>query len=331
MDNKSVVDQLIKLKSSLVQQQPQIEFPSVENRLSKFEERKIKFDIVSREEAKDFLTNNTYLYKISLYKDNFYTKNNREFIDLDFAYLKDLSTIDMHIRYSFLKLCLDIEHGIKTTILAYFNKKNSSDGYSIVDRYIQSKHDKKNNNLSIKELQLKILEYASLPTHHLNKLYIEIKDGIKAKINIWELIECVSINELIEFYIFFKKSEINKNVDRSFNSILYAFRHVRNICAHNSPFLIDLDSQLSGQNTTLKELLKPKKPEIDLSNKKIMDIASLLYLHKEFVTSDGIRGHRKRELKELLERVNRNPSYYTESYINKIFTDTDILIDILFV
>ena len=59
----------------------------------------IKFDIV-KEEAKIFLQNNNYYMKLASYRANYdKRKSNGEYINLDFAYLRELSTIDMHLRY----------------------------------------------------------------------------------------------------------------------------------------------------------------------------------------------------------------------------------------
>ena len=57
----------------------------------------IKFDIV-KEEAKIFLQNNNYYMKLASYRANYDNrKSNGEYINLDFAYLRELSTIDMHL------------------------------------------------------------------------------------------------------------------------------------------------------------------------------------------------------------------------------------------
>ncbi len=57
----------------------------------------IKFDIV-KEEAKIFLQNNNYYMKLASYRANYdKRKSNGEYINLDFAYLRELSTIDMHL------------------------------------------------------------------------------------------------------------------------------------------------------------------------------------------------------------------------------------------
>lgn len=57
----------------------------------------IKFDIV-KEEAKIFLQNNNYYMKLASYRANCdKRKSNGEYINLDFAYLRELSTIDMHL------------------------------------------------------------------------------------------------------------------------------------------------------------------------------------------------------------------------------------------
>lgn len=55
------------------------------------------------------------LTKVSSYRKN-YSKHPAnspragQYVNLDFAYLVELSTIDMHLRYLAMSLCLDIEH-----------------------------------------------------------------------------------------------------------------------------------------------------------------------------------------------------------------------------
>lgn len=67
--------------------------------------KKIKFTIMSKEEAKHFLTYNSYLFKIKAYAKN-YSKNpdHQTYINLEFAYLVDLSIIDMHLRKCIVKI-----------------------------------------------------------------------------------------------------------------------------------------------------------------------------------------------------------------------------------
>ena len=74
----------------------------------------IKFDIVSEKDAKQFLENNNYYMKLASYRDN-YDKINEgerqgEYKNLEFAYLQELSKIDMYLRHLILKMILDIEH-----------------------------------------------------------------------------------------------------------------------------------------------------------------------------------------------------------------------------
>lgn len=74
----------------------------------------ILFDIVSEEEAISFLENNNYYFKIKAYKKAYYKdKNIGKYIDLDFAYLKELSTVDALFRKIIVKITLDIEHFLK--------------------------------------------------------------------------------------------------------------------------------------------------------------------------------------------------------------------------
>lgn len=101
----------------------------------------ITFQSYTEEAAKHFLSEHNYLTKVSAYRKN-YTQhsagpNQGKYVRLDFAHLVDLSTIDMHLRYLILDLCLDIEHSIKTFLINDDLANPDEDGYRIVDKFLQ--------------------------------------------------------------------------------------------------------------------------------------------------------------------------------------------------
>ena len=101
----------------------------------------IKFNIISEDKALDFLTNNNYYFKLKSYSKNYekYIKgdNAGKYINLEFAYLVELSKIDMYFRRIILKMTLDIEHFLKTQLLRDFHNNEHEDGYSIVDEFLK--------------------------------------------------------------------------------------------------------------------------------------------------------------------------------------------------
>jgi hypothetical protein len=125
----------------------------------------IQFNIINEEEAKDFLTNNTYYFKIKSYAKNYekYIEgdNTGKYINLEFAYLKEMSTLDMYFRRVIMKLSLDTEHFLKTQLLRDFASNDEGDGYSIIDElfstydYIEGNITKKERNSACSDLIIK--------------------------------------------------------------------------------------------------------------------------------------------------------------------------------
>ena len=84
--------------------------------------KNIKFELISEQEAEKYLKDNNNYYNLTSYKHNFerYLINGEfvdKYVDLDFAYLKDLAIIDHRVRLVLFKMIIDIEHYLKIRIL----------------------------------------------------------------------------------------------------------------------------------------------------------------------------------------------------------------------
>ena len=79
--------------------------------------------------------------KLAAYRANYmkYEMGARagQYRDLDFGYLKELSTLDMHLRYFVLQMCLDIEHAIKVQLIRQITQDENEDGYEAVKDFLK--------------------------------------------------------------------------------------------------------------------------------------------------------------------------------------------------
>ncbi|HHW35987.1 MAG TPA: Abi family protein [Bacillales bacterium] len=88
------------------------------------DQKNVKFELITKDEAKNILQTSNYFYKITAYRKNFEKNKYDKYVNLDFKLLQDLATIDMRLRYLVLQMCLDIEHMVKTQILTDITKNS---------------------------------------------------------------------------------------------------------------------------------------------------------------------------------------------------------------
>lgn len=277
----------------------------------------ITFNYMSTSEAQHMLDTINYYFKLSSYRKNFAKTQDGKYINLDFAYLTDLAAIDTQLREYLLELTLDIEHGIKTFLIANIASNPSEDGYTIVQEF-KKKYSVQYDHTII---QLKKNKY-------LNGLYTKYHSDMP----IWVFMEIASFGVLSLFTDFYYEKYKTKRI-KQIHSHLKFCKNIRNACAHSNPFLVNIfsdkeflrhpSSPVSSASSTMDI---PKEYIHDL---KINDLVSTFYLHKK-IQSTKLAEHRVREGKRLLKRFNRHQDWYAENTkINTFISILSKLIDYL--
>lgn len=269
---------------------------TISEQVEKLKRKGVRFIDADEEYAKSFLTNNTFYYKLTSYRKNFEKEKEKEkYKDLDFAYLVDLSIIDMHISNEALKICSCIEHALKTQLLRDFDL-SSEDGYNIINEFIVHATGAK---------------YPMQPYR---------ADQLQNK-SIWQIAEDVTLGELFKLCDFFYYRHTRGSANyRKIKDLSSCIIKLRNSVSHNSCLINDLNIRQLNQPT--REVIdylflncfnrKIKKEYIKgiLTNKFIHSfIGSLLAL--TFISnSKKIKYHRYKDLLLLNKRVQKNKCYY---------------------
>ena len=108
----------------------------VQQQIENLKSKNIQFNIVDEEYATQYLNDNTYYFKLKSFAKAFeYNETKKQYINLDFAYLVELSKLDMYLREHIIKLSLDTEHFLKVKFLHDLTNNGLEDGYNIVDLF----------------------------------------------------------------------------------------------------------------------------------------------------------------------------------------------------
>lgn len=267
----------------------------------------IQFEKFSEQDALSYLENNNNYFKLRAYRKNYEKNGAGQYVGLDFAYLKDIAIIDMRIRYCFMEMCLDIEHVARIRLIKSVVDDPNEDGYSVVSDFEAENPE---------EYKL-IIERASKSVY-----CADLQEKYKDKMPIWALVEMMQYSNLCRFYRFVAKRLNNMQMLNDYY-MFQEIRQLRNACAHSNCVINDLKSskpaKYSSDRTMMKELSKIGAISKDvrqrkLSNDRIRQMTTLLYLYKAYVLSSGLKVFHTRELKAVFfDRFNEHRDYYATS------------------
>ena len=286
----------------------------IEGQILHMESKGIQFNIEDKEFAAEYLKSNTYYFKLKAY-EKLYNKyrsgeNEGKYINLEFAYLRDLATIDSLLRKRILSMAIDIEHYLKVKLLNDFND-SPEDGYEIIKELFTRNEEHYKNEIETK-----------LHGRTCSDLVEKYKDGFA----IWNFVEITSFKDFSELYaLFYARNCIQFCKDKKrekFKGEYYYFinpvRLLRNAAAHNNCLLIGLnkspDDNFNFEHKVSKFLsgkgIKNTSLNKQLSKPVVHDFCVMLYLYS-LVAPKTAQEHTYGELKELFEgRIIKNRVYY---------------------
>ena len=284
---------------------------TIDEQITNMKSKGILFSETDETEAKRFLKNNNYYFKLKAYERNYdkysSTPKKGQFINLDFAYLKELSTLDMHLRKTILSMALDIEHALKVQLLFDLSQNPDEDGYEIVKEYldrdymiVKSIHDKIDKSASsdlIKKRQTEDDNYA-----------------------LWEIVEVLSFGQFIDLYQLYYSKYSSKH---DFSSYLWSLKFLRNAAAHNNCLLNSIKSTYNVVLRKNKDIMfevskinaiSEKSRTTWMRNPVIHDFVILVYVYLNVIKSNGMKQKGIEQLKWLFdERMLQHKEYFEKN------------------
>ncbi len=279
---------------------------SIEELIQHMKNRGITFNEISENDAKQFLQNNNYYMKLAAYRANYDKcdtgKRQGQYKKLDFGYLKELSTIDMYLRYIVMDMCLDIEHVIKVRLIKNITNNPSEDGYDIVRKFITQDDN------------LRILK--NIRSHKSGEYCKDLIEKYYPYFPVWVFVELISFGDLLYFCSFYEKIYGVQIIN---NKLMNTVRDVRNAAAHSNCLLnkmtekIDSTKQVNNEISSfiigMKNISKTSRVN-NLSYKFTNSFVTVLYVYDSLM-NEIPKQKRYKEIQEFMNgRVVKNKQFF---------------------
>ncbi|WP_349533395.1 Abi family protein [Leuconostoc citreum] len=278
-------------------------------------DKNISFELITTDEAIQFMKSKNYYFKVTSYRSNFQKKNGK-YQNLDFGYLIELAAIDAQLRRYLFEISMNVEHSIKVMMLDVIQQNESEDAYSIVHKFREKYEDFYEQTLSY--LSTNSYSKSLYKKHSLNP-------------SIWVLIELMSFGALTKFVEFYNSKYTSKKLNVIASNMKYS-KNIRNAVAHSSPILINLfnnETFIKNPEAIISTAaIKFGLTRDDIQHAKINDLVALFSLNK-ILTSERALFHSRQNGNKFMERYNRHlDDYFTEvPSIKKFGTILNQIID----
>lgn len=272
----------------------------------------VKFDRCSEREAAAYLKSKNFYFKLTAYRKLFDKyeggRHDGEYIDLDFAQLIDLASIDQRLREALLPMTLDIEHFAKVRIMGIFESDRREDGYSIIADYLDSLPSTKRHYI---DREFKIRSHDT----YCGAIISKYRDDMP----IWAFLEIVSFGTFIDFYRFCATRWSDMALMHDHYLLKYV-KAIRNASAHGSCILNDLDENGAQTrpspdlmraiaNMDIPKRLRGKK----MGNIRLRQIAALFFFYDQLVPDGKASSRSRRDLETLFAHYHASEDMYPDN------------------
>lgn len=263
----------------------------------------ITFNIVSEADAELFLQENNYYMKLASYRANYskYETGSKtgQYMNLDFAYLKELSTIDMHLRYLIMKMCLDIEHSLKVSLMTHVENNPKEDGYELIRRFIGYTNSKgqQQNEYILKKIR----------GHRSSDYCKDLIEKYYPFFPVWVFVELISFGDLTYLTAFYDEMYSDPIVN---NKFMNTVRDMRNAAAHSNCLINKLfeplnpgqqiDSTISNYIKSIPGISGPTRAK-NLNYRVVYSFITLLYIYNTVIPAGTAKLKRNAEIKDLFD------------------------------
>lgn len=305
---------------------------AAEDLIVKLKDKGIKFEIMNEKEAIHYLEEHNYYVKVSSYRHDFKKNQSGEYIGLDFFHLKDLATVDMHLKFLILKMILNLEHSLKVNLLKDIEIEGIDDVKLTHDflSHLGTNKGKTGYNIQNELFRRREKGYAG-------ELLRKVEHP---NYPIWIFIEVISFGTLVKLIKYYTNKYKDGDTNFANCDILFRVRDIRNASAHSNCLIHDLTEKRAYYLDGIYDFLRKKlnsyngvEIKKEIRNIFIHDFICLLYAFNFYIKSDEIKQHRMEEVKNFFDiRVVRNKDKYlhNEMLIND-YTFLKNVIDIFYV
>lgn len=286
------------------------ELLSPEQLVQRMKDNGIKFTITNEADAIGILTSSNYYMKLAAYRKNYDKQADRisgklKYVNLEFAYLKELSTLDMHLRYLIIEMCLDIEHNIKLKLLNGI-ENHGDDGYQLVRKFLAADD--------------KVLR--TLKAHQNSAYCKDLIEKYYPFFPAWVFLEVISFGELTYLCDFYAKTYRDEIEDTKFLNMV---RDLRNASAHSNCLINRLADTISGPPDKrifdfTKKLTGAGRESVsnNLKHSFVYNFIVLAFVYDNIVQNPAMRARRFSQLRELIDvRFQRHKDYFMKNNLIK--------------
>lgn len=261
---------------------------TIDEQIADLKKKGVIFNIMDEDEAKKFLRYNNYYFKLKSYASNYpINPKNNKYVNLEFAYLVELSKIEMYFRKIILGMCLDLEHVLKTRMLYDITCNVKEDGYTIVKKYF----------FAYPSTKIEITQKANSYNFTSNLAEKHIDDE---EYSVWNLVELLSFGKFVELYTLYYQEYKTPN----YSDYLQSIKFLRNALAKAQ-----------------KEISEHARTKY-MSYPVFHDFVALPFVYNDILKEEANRNMRDRTMDELFHffceedgRVLAHRDYFTKNQL----------------